>query len=83
MSEALAIGLGVGIPAALIVGLFSYLSIPVQKKGPFENIIGNGDIEMVENKNANESEHILVGGGKSKKQGKKRKFKKSKKNKNK
>jgi hypothetical protein len=80
MSEALEIGLGVGIPAALIVGTFYYLSIPVQKKESRENIISDSGIEMVENQT--EAGHILVGGKKSRNQGKKRKSKKNK-NKNK
>ena len=32
MSEALQIGLGVGIPAAIIIGTLSYLSIPRKKE---------------------------------------------------
>jgi hypothetical protein len=45
MAEALQIGLGVGIPAAIIIGTLSYLSIPryQQQKGPYENIIGTDE----------------------------------------
>ena len=47
MPKALQIGLGVGIPAAIIIGALSYLSIPrrQQEKGPHENIIGTNERE--------------------------------------
>ena len=76
MSEALQIGLGVGIPAALIVGTLYYLSIPwhQQQTGPQENIIGNDERG---NKNSVDRYRIMYpfSGGKRRKSRKNKKIK--------
>jgi len=67
MSEALAIGLGVGIPATLIIGLLSYLSIPRNPKreeGPLENIIHTDERG---NRNSADMRYVLHIGGKQSK----------------
>ena len=70
MSTALIAGLTIGLGIPTILGL-RYL---VSSKSNGQNMTdSNNGFEMIENKNVNGSEHILVGGKKSRKQRERRK----------